>query len=72
VQHENEELNDMRIFTSLMIVILIGWSPSHVAQAEQANGCKQCNDQRRACASGYSAKTCQTEYERCMKNCQHK
>jgi hypothetical protein len=62
----------MRFFTSLMIVVLIGCCAPRFAQAQQANSCKQCSDQRRACMSGYSGKTCQTEYERCMKNCQRK
>jgi hypothetical protein len=62
----------MRVFTSLMIIVLIGASTPRLAQAQQANSCKQCSDQRRACMSGYSGKTCQTEYERCMKNCQRK
>jgi len=62
----------MRVFTALMIMVLIGWSASDFAQAQQANSCKQCSDQRHACTGGYSAKTCQVEYERCMKNCQGK
>jgi hypothetical protein len=62
----------MRVLTSLMIIVLIGASTSRFAQAEQANSCKQCSDQRHACTGGYSAKTCQVEYERCMKNCQRK
>ena len=62
----------MRVLTSLMIFVLIGASTPRFAQAEQANSCKQCSDQRHACTGGYSAKTCQVEYERCMKNCQRK
>jgi hypothetical protein len=62
----------MRVLTSLMIIALIGASTPRFAQAEQANSCKQCSDQRHACTGGYSAKTCQVEYERCMKNCQRK
>ena len=62
----------MRLFTSLMIIFVIGLSEPHFARAQQANSCKQCSDQRRACMSGYSGKTCQTEYERCVKNCQRK
>ena len=61
----------MRLFTSLMIIFLIGFEP-RFARAEQANSCKQCSDQRHACTGGYSAKTCQVEYDRCMKNCQRK
>jgi hypothetical protein len=59
-------------FTSLMIILFIGLSAPRLAQAQQGNSCKQCSDQRRSCMSGYSGKTCQTEYERCMKNCQRK
>jgi hypothetical protein len=66
------EGNPMRIVASLLIIILIAASAPRLAQAEQTNSCKQCGDQRRTCTSGYSAKTCQVEYERCMKNCQHK
>jgi hypothetical protein len=62
----------MRLFTSLMFVFLIAFTAPHSAQAQQANSCKQCSDQRHACTGGYSAKTCQVEYERCMKNCQRK
>jgi hypothetical protein len=62
----------MRAFMSVMIIILIGTTPPRHAHAEQANSCKQCSEQRRACMAGYSGKTCQIEYERCMKACQHK
>ena len=62
----------MRIFTFLPIVVFMSLSTPHLAKAQQANSCKQCADQRRACMSGYSGKTCQTEYERCMKNCKQK
>jgi len=62
----------MRFFRFLTIFVLVGLGAPHSAQAQQANSCKQCSDQRSACMSGYSGKTCQTEYERCMKNCQRK
>lgn len=62
----------MRVLMLLIIVALVGASAPRLAQAQPANSCKQCGYQRRACMSGYSAKTCQTEYERCMKNCQRK
>src|SRR5207248_3065304 len=68
-QREND---GMRFFTSLMIIFLIGCSAPRFAQAQQATSCKQCSDQRHARTGGYSAKTCQVEYERCMKNCQRK
>ncbi|HTE77143.1 MAG TPA: hypothetical protein VK653_10425 [Xanthobacteraceae bacterium] len=61
----------MRIVTSLLIIVFILSAP-RLTHAEQANGCKQCSDQRRACMSGYSGKTCQIEYERCMKSCRQK
>jgi hypothetical protein len=51
---------------------LVVASEPRFAQAQQGGSCKLCSEQRRACMSGYSGKTCQTEYERCMKNCQRK
>jgi hypothetical protein len=66
------ERKNMRIFTSLTIIVFIGLSAQNLAQAQQTNSCKQCSDQRHACTGGYSAKTCQVEYERCMKNCKAK
>jgi hypothetical protein len=62
----------MRIITSLLIMVFMAWTAPPSAQAQPASNCKQCSEQRRACMSGYSGKTCQTEYERCMKNCQRK
>ena len=62
----------MRILTAIIIIGSIGAGAWGSAQAQPANGCKQCSDQRRACMSGYSGKTCQTEYDRCMKNCKGK
>jgi hypothetical protein len=62
----------MRIFAPLTIVIFMGLSAQHLAQAQPANSCKQCSEQRHACAGGYSGKTCQVEYDRCMKNCKGK
>jgi hypothetical protein len=66
------ERKNMRILTSLTIIVFIGLSAQNLAQAQQTNSCKQCSDQRHACTGGYSAKTCQVEYERCMKNCKAK
>jgi hypothetical protein len=62
----------MRFSTSLTIIVLLGLGAPKPAQAQQANSCKQCSDQRHACTGGYSAKTCQVGYERCMKNCKQK
>jgi hypothetical protein len=61
----------MRALMSVITIVLVVAGGPRFAQA-QGNSCKQCSEQRRACTSGYSRKTCQTEYERCMKNCQRK
>jgi hypothetical protein len=37
-----------------------------------ADACKDCRDQQRVCAKNYSAKTCKTEYDICMKACRPK
>jgi hypothetical protein len=62
----------MRAITFVLLVLVANGAAPRLASAEQPNGCKQCSDQRRACTSSYSAKTCQTEYDRCMKDCRHK
>ena len=55
------------------ILVLFGvCSIVPAARAEQANACKQCWEQQQACTKNYSAKTCKTEYDICMKGCQKK
>ena len=61
----------MRVVTSLTFIVFVFLNAQN-AQAQPTASCKQCSDQRHACTGGYSAKTCQVEYERCMKTCQHK
>lgn len=62
----------MRFFTIVLLVFFANWIAPNVVRAEQSNSCKQCTEQRRACASNYSAKTCKTEYDLCMKSCRQK
>jgi hypothetical protein len=62
----------MRIITTGLLIVSATCIALTAAQAQQSNSCKQCSDQRRACVSGYSGKTCQIEYDRCMKNCKAK
>jgi hypothetical protein len=62
----------MRISILLMLIAFATWSAPREAQAQAANSCKQCGDQRRTCMANYSGPTCQTEYDRCMKSCQKK
>jgi hypothetical protein len=52
--------------------VLFSFCSITAVQAEQANSCKQCREQQQACAKNYSAKTCKTEYDICMKGCQKK
>jgi hypothetical protein len=66
---DKQKGNEMRIITIRLLIVSLTCATLTTAQAQQSNSCKQCGDQRRACMSGYSGKTCQTEYERCMKNC---
>jgi hypothetical protein len=62
----------MRFVIIVLLGLPVSWSAPVAVLAEQANSCKQCSDQRRACMSNYSAKTCQIEHDRCMKECQRK
>jgi hypothetical protein len=62
----------MRYFIIILAALSTSWGTPGAAFAEQPNNCKQCSDQRRTCTSNYSAKTCQTEYDRCIRECQRK
>ena len=62
----------MPAIATIIIVLLNICSVIPAAQAQQPNSCKQCRDQQQACAKNYSAKTCKTEYDICMKSCQKK
>jgi len=62
----------MRAITTIIIVLLSFCSATTAVRAEQSNSCKQCRDQQQVCTKNYSAKTCKTEYDICMKGCQRK
>jgi len=59
----------MRIVAFILIALLCSLSASTGAYAQQPNACKQCSDQQNVCLSNYSAKTCKTEYDICIKTC---
>jgi hypothetical protein len=62
----------MRFVTITLLALSVTWGAPVAALAERPTSCKQCSDQRHTCAPNYSAKTCQTEYDRCIKECQRK
>jgi hypothetical protein len=62
----------MRSFILVVPVVRMFGSTGTSALAAAADACKQCSDQRRACASNYAGPTCKTEYDRCMKSCRRK
>ena len=59
----------MPTIATIIVVLLSVCSITTAARAESST-CKQCRDQQQACAKNYSAKTCKTEYDICMKSCQ--
>ena len=62
----------MRVFVMIVSMLPILWSLTSTAHGAQAGGCKQCQDQQRVCRANYSAKTCKTEFDICMKGCRGK
>ncbi len=62
----------MRSIAIALFAISTAWIIPTATYAQQANSCKDCGDQRRRCMSNYSGPTCQTEYQRCMKDCKKK
>jgi hypothetical protein len=62
---------DMRTIT-VTLTLLCFCIAGHAAQAEKADKCKDCRDQLKVCTPNYSAKTCRSEYDLCMKFCRQK
>ena len=65
----------MRVVAVLLLLLLGSFGMIVVtapARAESSNACKQCSDQQQACRKNYSAKTCKTEFDICMKGCKQK
>ena len=62
----------MRIFAIVTLTAFGFSSFNSLAHAAPSNACKQCREQQRACLGNYSAKTCKTEYDICVKACQKK
>jgi hypothetical protein len=60
----------MRPIAAIIVVVFGVCSITTAARAQST--CKQCRDQQQACTKNYSAKTCKTEYDICMKSCQKK
>jgi hypothetical protein len=65
-QHREEII--MRPIAAIIVVVFGVCSITTTARA-QSSTCKQCRDQQQACSKNYSAKTCKTEYDICMKSC---
>ena len=59
----------MRPIAAVIVVVFGVFSMTTAARAESST-CKQCREQQQACTKNYSAKTCKTEYDICMKSCQ--
>lgn len=62
----------MRAFAIVILVLLGSFGDKSAAWAEPSNNCKQCSDEQRTCRSNYSATTCKSQYDLCMKSCQKK
>jgi hypothetical protein len=41
-------------------------------QAAEPAACRDCREQQKVCVKNYSAKTCKTEFDICMKSCKPK
>ncbi len=54
---------------AIVLAALLGLSSIATAVNAQSNDCKKCREQQQACAKNYSAKTCKTEYDICVKGC---
>jgi hypothetical protein len=66
--------NVMRAFTIAFVLLLSSacLTTTTKVQAQTSDACKKCGEQQTACRKNYSAKTCTTEYNICIKGCQKK
>ena len=53
---------------AIVIMVLLGFLSANNPVYAQST-CTQCRDQLKACQKNYAGKTCQTEYNICMKGC---
>ena len=56
----------------LFALVTAAFSFSTGAHAQPSSSCKQCEEQKKACQRNYSAATCKTEYQICLKSCKKK
>jgi len=68
----NSKEDAMKVLALGATLIIGALSLSATAHAAPSGACKQCADQQRACKANYSAKTCKTDYDLCMKGCAKK
>jgi hypothetical protein len=59
----------MRIFAVVMLMLLSFLGPGRTAKAETSSACKQCGNEQQTCRANYSAATCKSQYDLCMKSC---
>ena len=62
----------MKKIAALGFALLMILGMNSIAHAAAANPCKQCSDQRKACKTTYSDKTCDKEFQMCMTSCREK
>jgi hypothetical protein len=62
------QLCQPRIWLTIVIMVLLGFFGANNPVYAQST-CTQCRDQLKAFQKNYAGKTCQTEYNICMKGC---
>ena len=62
----------MRALATAILALALLWQPTTEVNAAQSNSCKQCRDFQKRCMANYPGKTCNTEYDICMKSCRGK
>jgi hypothetical protein len=58
-----------RVIAITVFVLLNSFATDNAAWARSSNSCKQCSDEQKTCQANYSAATCKSQYDLCMKSC---
>jgi hypothetical protein len=57
---------------AILSVLIVSFSASPAARAQQTNDCKLCREYQQACLKNHTPDACNNEYSICMKYCRKK
>jgi hypothetical protein len=62
----------MQPIAVLLVALVVSFTTSTLAQAQQTNDCRSCREYQQACLKNHTRDACNNEYNICMKYCRKK